>query len=396
MRVLIVTNLFPNGVEPLRGLFNKQQIAELAKAHEVTVIAPVPWFPRRLASAARLGRWARAASVPERETIDGIVVHHPRHLVTPKIGRLCYGWWYFLGIRRTAEALHRAQPFDVILATWAYPDVFGAALLARRLGRPLVAKVHGSDIHVAARGALRRRLIAWGLRQARAVVAVSEPLKEAMVGLGVDPARIILIPNGVDRERFRSKGRREARAALGLPPGGRRVIFVGNLEPVKGPDVLLAALRRLPDDVRVSFVGDGTMRERLRAAADAAGLDGRVQFAGRRPHAEIPLWLCAADVVCMPSRSEGCPNALLEALACGRPVVASRVGGIPALLRDPSLGVLVPAGDPAALAAALRSSLEDAWSPEQIRRAVADRGWTQSAERLAEVLAAAGNGRAAS
>ena len=403
MRALIVTNLFPNRVEPDRGVFNAQQFAQLAKRCDLTIVAPVPWFPKAACPHTNLvgvgawlrrvaPRWSSYARVPDAETLGGIPVHHPRHLVIPNVARALYGWLFFLGVRRTVWRLHRQRPCDVILATWAYPDVFGAALLARRLRRPLVAKVHGSDLHLFARGPIRRRLIAWALRQADAVVAVSEPLREALVRLGVNPSRIALIPNGVDRERFRSKDRREAREALGLAPEGRRIVFVGNLVPVKGPDVLLEAMRRLPGDVRVSFVGDGMLQEELVRMAQADGLGGRVQFAGRRPHAEIPLWLCAADVMCLPSRSEGCPNIVLEALACGRPVVATAVGAIPELLQSGECGILVPPQQPAALAEALTRSFEQPWSPEQIRRAVMARGWEESAGRLAELLQAARNG----
>lgn len=394
MRALIVTNLFPNRVEPGRGVFNQQQFAELAKRCDLTVVAPVPWFPRAAWLRRLAPRWSRCAQAPDAETIGGISVHHPRYVVIPNAARALYGWLFFLGIRCTVQRLHQEKPCDVILATWAYPDVFGAALLARRLRRPLVAKVHGSDIHLFARGPIRRRMIAWALGRCSAVVAVSESLREALVGLGVNPARIVVIPNGVDRERFRSKDRREARQALGLPPEGRRIVFVGNLVPVKGPDVLLEAMRRLPGDVCLSFVGDGALREELARMAQAEGLNGRVQFAGRRPHAEIPLWLCAADVVCLPSRSEGCPNALLEALACGRPVVATAVGAIPELLRTGECGIVVPPQQPAALAEALASSLEETWSPEQIRRAVMANGWEESAGRVAELLRAACNGTA--
>ncbi len=392
MRVLIITNLFPNRVEPGRGVFNQQQFAELAKRCDLAVVAPVPWFPRAAWLRRLAPRWARSVQVPDAETIAGIPVHHPRYVVIPKIARALYGWLFFLGVRRTVQRLHQQAPCDVILATWAYPDVFGAALLARRLRRPLIAKVHGSDIHLAARGPVRRRMIAWALRQADAVVAVSEPLRDAMVRFGVEPARIVIIPNGVDRERFRSRSRRDARAALGLAPEGRRIVFVGNLAPVKGPDVLLAAMRRLPGDVRLSFVGDGPMQEYLQALAQSDGLNGRVEFAGRRPHPEIPLWLCASDVVCLPSRSEGCPNALLEALACGRPVVATAVGAVPTLLRSGECGLVVPPDRPAALAEALARSLEETWSPEQIRRAVLANGWEASAGRLAELLTAAQDG----
>ena len=391
MRVLIVTNLFPNSREPGRGVFNRQQVAELARGHRVTVIAPVPWVPLGFG---RLAAGRRFASVPRRETIDGLEVWHPRYLAIPGIGRPLHGVGYFLGIRRTVNAIHRRTPIDVVLATWAYPDVFGAVLAARRIGRPVVAKVHGSDIHLALRLGWRRRAIRWALSHCAAVIAVSESLKQALLALGLEAQRIVVVPNGVDRARFAPMERHAAREALRLRPQGRRIVFVGHLTAVKGLQTLIDAMLQVPGDVRLTLVGEGELAEPLRASAASRGLNGRVEFVGRRPHEEIPLWLNAADVCCLPSLSEGCPNAAVEALACGRPVIASRVGGVPDVVREPACGILVPAGQPQALAQALTAALARPWDAGTIRASIEAWGWAENVERLEAVLQAAAAGAA--
>jgi glycosyltransferase involved in cell wall biosynthesis len=284
------------------------------------------------------------------------------------------------------QDIRQRFPFDRILATWAYPDVFGAVLIARRFRVPLVAKVHGSDINLGVASAWRRGMIVWALRRSAAVVAVSEALKSQLVRLGIAEERIAVIPNGVDAARFTPMDRGEARRAVSLPEGGRRVVFIGHLTDIKGVRVLLDAMARLPADVRLTLVGDGDLRAALEAKAAQPPLRGRVQFAGARPHGEVPLWINAADVCCLPSFSEGCPNAAVEALACGRPVIATSVGGLPELLRRADQGTLVPPGDPAALAQALAQALARRWDPETVKRGISGYGWVENAQRMADLL----------
>ncbi|MBI3320806.1 MAG: glycosyltransferase family 4 protein [Candidatus Omnitrophica bacterium] len=396
MKLLVITNLFPNALEPNRGLFNKQQILELARRSDVKVIAPVPWCPRSRALE-RVTRWSARARVPARERIDGLEVYHPRCVVIPKMGRALYGWLFLWGIERTVRDLHRVFPFDRILATWAYPDVWAAAAIAQRMRLPLVAKLHGSDINLLAGGFWRGRMIRSALRRSRRVVAVSEAMKAAVVRLGVREQQVTVIPNGVDPERFRPMDQAACRARLGLSQGERIILFIGHLVPVKGIADLVEAFRACQAKASVHpcsllLVGDGALREAIRRRITILGLRDRVRLIGPRPHEEIPLWLNAADVLCLPSLHEGCPNVVIEALACGRPVVATAVGGVPELLSDSARGILVPPRDPAALADGLARSLTMHWDTHRIRQAIVERTWRSSAAQLETVLRHAANG----
>jgi glycosyltransferase involved in cell wall biosynthesis len=388
MRALVISNLFPNRAEPGRGLFNQQQFEALPAEWELEVIAPLPWMAR-VPGAAWPEDWRRIAAVPARETIGRITVHHPRYLVVPKIGRRLSGHSLSWSLHPLVRRLHAASRFDVILATWAYPDVFAAVLAGRALGLPVVAKVHGSDVHVASRISWRRRAIRWALTRCAGVVAVSSSLKAELAGFGVPGERIHVVPNGIDVERFHPLDRREARARLSLPLEGRRIVFVGNLAPVKGLPVLLEAAAAVSGDVSFSLVGDGPQRAELAALIKRLGLSGRATLVGRVPHQAIPLWMSAGDLFCLPSVSEGCPNVVVEALACGTPVVASRVGGIPELVRETTSGFLVNPGRPDELAAAIERALAGGWDPAAIRRTVEDRGWAESARRIGALLQSA-------
>jgi glycosyltransferase involved in cell wall biosynthesis len=384
LRVLAITGLFPNPSEPGRGIFNLHLFRALAECCRLEVIAPVAW-PRRGAVPNRETRGS-AAPVPPQEELDGLRVHHPRFAALPALGRVLDGLSESLRLRRQVSALHAAGAVDVVLATWAYPDVVAAASLARRLGVPLIAKVHGSDVNVMGRRWPRRTAISRALRSAAAVVVPSRSLGQAVAELGVEPGRIALIPNGVDASRFRPLDRAAARRRLGLPPSGTRIVFVGNLRSAKGPDVLVEAARLLDDETAVSVVGNGPLRRRLEARIRRLGLGRRVTLAGERPHDEIPYWIAAADVVCVPSRTEGCSNVAREALACGRPVVATSVGGLPELVTGPDLGTLVPPEDAPALAAALRRAVVGVWDGPRIRSRLAGLTWETSASRLVELL----------
>jgi teichuronic acid biosynthesis glycosyltransferase TuaC len=386
LRVLAITKIFPNAAEPLSAPFNRQQFAALARRCHLEVMATVPWFP----GAGLLARWSSAgklAAVPRHDRIAGIAVTHPRTLFIP---RLAYASWGPLYAASIAPVVRRYRgKVDVILGSWAYPDGFAAVLVARMLGVPCVVKLHGSDINVVAKLPGPRRLSAWALPRAARVVAVSRALADEVVALGVSRDRVAIVMNGVDGELFFPRPRELARAELGLPPGPLAV-YVGNLKAVKGVQELAPAwqrtLREVPD-ATLAIVGGGELRDEVAAAV--APLGERVRMIEAQPLARVPLWMAAADVLVLPSRAEGTPNVILEALACGRRVVATAVGGVPDLLTSPELGTLAPPRDPDALGVALAHALRTPYDPDAVARLGSRGGWDASAAALHDVLAGA-------
>jgi glycosyltransferase involved in cell wall biosynthesis len=234
--------------------------------------------------------------------------------------------------------------------------------LGRRAGLPVAIKVHGSDIRGLDRFPGRRRRTAETLRRADAVIAVSRDLADQVVGLGADPARVTVVHNGVDARTFHPGPRREARRRLDLEDVAPIILFVGHLAHVKGLDYLIDACAGLARDgvaFRCYLIGKGPSEDALKQQIARQGLDDRVFLPGPRDHAELADWYRAADVLALPSRSEGYPNVLLEAQACGLPFVASRVGGIPEIA-ERGVGRLVPVGDVAQLAQSLRAAIAEA------------------------------------
>lgn len=229
-------------------------------------------------------------------------------------------------------------------------------IAARLVGAAAIHTFHG--IHHEAYPSLYLRLERALARQSFAVVHVSESQARAAVELGLAPAgRSRVIVNGIDPGRVRAAPPLP-RAAVGLAPDAPVLGTVARFDPIKALDVLLRAFARLDAATRLLIVGDGPEAPRLRALARELGVDGRVVLTGARPDA--PRCLPLMDVYVSASRREGLPLAVLEAMACGRPVVATRVPGHVDVVEDGRTGVLVPADDPAALAAAVAALLADA------------------------------------
>lgn len=370
MRLLIVTSQFPIAGEPNRGRPVYQTIRELAQLATVQVVSPVATYPR----------WARPRSYLFRaadpaQSVPGCSVEYVDYPALPAIsrpfnGRLC---------ARTLDAPLSAFAPDVVLSYWLYPDAYGAMLAARKAGLPLVAGARGSDLRV--RDAISRRLTRPVVHAAQRLLVVSEDLgRVATQDYGAQADRVRVIPNGCDASIFHPTNRNAARDALGLPRDAEVVAYVGRLVAEKGLLELLEACRTLSatrPGLHLVLVGEGPLQEELstRIATDPSL---PVRLAGAQPPNEVARWMAASSLVTLPSYSEGHPNVLVEALACGRPVVATAVGGIPEVV-DASSGVLVPVRDVPALASGLAQVLERDWDEAALARKFS-RDWRQVAE----------------
>lgn len=384
MRLLAITPIFPNRVEPQYGPFNRQQFKALAaQGIDLRVLCAVPYLP----GASIVGAPKRAAALsPLRGTdvIEGLETRYLRRLYVPGIGVPVAIPLYLASLAPHRDLLRWA---DVILATWAYPDGCAAVLAARAVGKPCAIKVHGSDINVIAKKPSARAIMRRILPRADVLIPVSRAMGDELTALDVPRSRIRLVPNGIDRSLFGVRsGRTEARLALGLDPAGPLILFVGRIEPQKGMGELLEAFDRVHrerPDATLALVGDGVWRTRAEAKRSECG--GRLFVAGARPHAEIPLWMSACNVVTLPSYNEGTPNVLLEGLASGRPAVATRVGGIPDVLSDPRSGIVVEPRNATALAGALLAALDRTWPEDEVQRC-GPVTWEDSATELRAVL----------
>jgi teichuronic acid biosynthesis glycosyltransferase TuaC len=353
---------------------------------ELKVVAPVPYYPP-----VPFG-WRRAyRGIRSRETRDGIDVHHPRYSMLPKVSSRFHGALLYRSTVSSVARLRRDYPFDVIDAHYMYPDAYAATRIGQALGVPVVSSARGSDINLIGRIPSLRPLVREAIARSRHVIAVSRALRDAMVALGAAPDRISVIPNGVDTAKFHPIPAQSARAELGLPPG-QILVSVGNLVSNKGFDRLLRALQalqgsgeRAASDLTLVVIGSGPEESRLKRLAIDLGLAPNVRFMGSISHDKLAPWYAAADCFCLATEREGWPNAVLESLACGTPVVATAVGGVPEIVRSESLGVLVGPTD-ADLSAGIRTALSRKWDRAEIARFGASHSWETAAASVFSTL----------
>lgn len=336
------------------------------------------------------------SSTPARETRHGVDVLHPRYLVLPKVGMTIAPFLLALGARRAVQSLlDDGFDFDLIDAHYYYPDGVAAALLARWFGKPLVITARGSDVNLIGQYRLPRRLMGWAARHASATVAVSRALAERLVQIGAASTRLQVLRNGVDTRAFSPEPQAQARQRLGLV-GTPLLLAVGNLLPAKRMDWVIEALsllRRRHPQAQLVVVGDGPERAKLATQVHSLGLTDSVRLVGAVPQAELPAWYSAADLLILASSREGWPNVLLEAMACGTPVVASLVGGVAEVIASDTLGLAVRLESASDLAAAIERTLGASLDRKLVREYAEVMGWAAvsqgQVELFAEVLAVA-------
>jgi teichuronic acid biosynthesis glycosyltransferase TuaC len=296
-------------------------------------------------------------------TVPGVNVEYLHYGALPFVSRLVNG--YTCGRLLTVHA-RRFRP-DIIIGFFLYPVGFGAVAAARDLKVPAIVGVLGSDL-LRVDSYFARVAVGLTMRRASFVLTVSDELRERTIQYGISPERSRTIHNGCDFDVFKPADRNTARAELKVDPGDELIVFTGRLVPNKGLRELIQSVSSLVESrprLRVVCIGEGVMDRELRQRASQSDIKGHVIFVGNANPDEIARWLAASNVFCLPSYSEGCPNVVIEALACGRPVVASNVGGIPELM-DSRCGILVPPRDARQLADALSGALNHPWNPEEI------------------------------
>ena len=377
LNVLMLSTLFPDISRPNFGVFVERQARELASRAEadVTVIAPlgIPPWPLSLAP-----HYAQLRALPRKERWRELTVHRPTFPIIPKVGGRTNVWTMTRAILPLVKKLHAQRPFDVIDASFFFPDGPVAQRLSRALGIPYSVKARGADIHHWGTQRGTRAMVRQAGNAAAGLLAVSGAMRRSMAKMGMDADKIRVHYTGVDLDTFEIADRAAAKATLGF--NGPVVLCVGALIPRKGQDLLVRALPLLPD-VTLLLAGQGQYRRNIESLAQELGVDRRIGFLGSVPHHKLPRIFAAADVMALPSASEGLANAWVESLACGTPIVISDVGGARELLDRPEAGQIV-AREPEAIAAAIRAILDNPPEQEKVREAALRFTWAANGDAL--------------
>lgn len=385
MRLLFVSNLFPDRAVPYFGLDNATVLHWLASRHgwDVRVICPRPTLSP--------GKFFQPGSAWECREMDRDF--QPKFVpvpYVPKFGSIANHTLMAAALRGPMRALRKEFPFDLVLASWLFPDGCAVAQLADETGTPCVLITQGSDTHQYLAMPMRRRHILRAIQQSAGVIARSGDLAKRLATAGADAAKLHTIYNGVDTTVFRPQDRSDARRHLGLSPDARVFLFVGNFLPVKNPQLLVRAFAQYRESSgdtssMLLMAGKGPLEDEVRALGASLGLGSHLKLTGPLASDQIALHMAAADLLCLSSRNEGLPNVILEALACGLPFLSTDVGGISEIV-TPHLGSLVKEGDQDAFAIALLNHAGADQDRTAIARSGSGHSWERAAQEYHELL----------
>jgi teichuronic acid biosynthesis glycosyltransferase TuaC len=361
--ILTTTTLFPNSLQPAHGIFVETRLRRLLEDGKVRarVLAPVPWAPPGLPNPER----RHLRRIPDFEQRNGLEVDHPRYVVIPKIGmNLTPHTLYHAMRRRLARLLDGGAKIDLIDAHYFYPDGVAAAWLGQEFNLPVVITARGTDINLIPEFPRPRRLILEAAHNAAALITVCQALKDQLVEMGVPASKITVLRNGVDLQAFRPKDRSALRAILGV--SGFVLASVGLLIERKGHHLVIEAIRRVPD-ATLLIAGSGPDRPQLEELCARLGVSTRVRFLGSLDQNALCDVYNSADALVLASSREGWANVLLEAMACGTPVLGSAVWGTPEVIARPEAGLLLESRDAKGIVAGIA----------QLRRALPERAATR-------------------
>ena len=385
LRVLTLSTLFPDATRRNFGVFVERQTLGLA-AHpdiELRVVAPVglPPFPLALT-----GRHRALAKLPLGEQWKGVDVYRPRFLALPGTQGRFHVANLTRALRPMLTDLRRDFPFDVIDASFFFPDGPAAVALGEHFGVPVSIKARGSDIHVWGKtGPVASQILAAG-KAANGLLAVSAAMKRDMVALGMPAERIRVHHTGVDLGQFAPTDRTAAKARFGVK--GTLIVALGNLNERKGHQIVIDAVKSLPA-ATLLIAGEGPYRAALATSIAEAKLGERVRLLGAIPHHQMADLLGAADVMALASANEGLANAWVEALACGTPIVITDVGGAPEVVTERAYGRIV-GRSPAGFASGIAAVLADHTPPATVRAGAERFTWEANTAALYEHLSGLG------
>ncbi len=349
-RLLFISTIFPSKLAQRHATYNAQLLSSLENFFNIDVINPISWVHKI------------RDKISYTEGRDGITIYHPTYWYTPRVLRGYYGLFYYLSIKSCLSKLMKEKKYDTVFSSWLYPDGWTAAHISSLYGIPVYLMAIGTDGNRLEKGSMVATHTIEAISRANKTISVSKALRDKLITVGADPDKIIVMHTGVDRSIFHKMDKAIIRNEMGFAVDDPLILFVGNLIKTKGLDELADAFGSLAGDgqfkrAKLVIAGIGEYEDRFKKRLKAIGMFHRTIFKGSCSLPVVAKLMNAADVVCLPSYSEGLPNVVLEALSCNAKVVASDVGGIPELKENHENLYLVPPRDSGRLVAVLKSAL---------------------------------------
>lgn len=387
VRLLIISDRYPHEHDSISSSFVKSQVDCLKEYVEhIYVVALTPFVPRFMSRLQFMNpRWRRDAFARNYE-YDNVSVYFARYLSLPF--EFSWGWRGDAALKAVEKILKKKNiNFDLIHAHFTYPSGYVGKKMKNKFKVPLIITGHGYDIYD-----LPFKNLQWNmtihdiLTASDLIITPSRSNCKMIAKLGIPNKKICVMPNGYNSNLFIKRSTTDARKKLNMPEDKRIILNVGHLEIAKGHEYLIRAVEKIShEDVVCLIVGSGGLERKINHMIYSLNLDKYVKLLGARSHSEIPLWMNACDVFVLPSISESFGIVQIEAMACGKPVVATRNGGSEEIVINDRLGILVEPRDPEALAQAILQALKREWDYEYIREYAQQFTWERIAERIVEV-----------
>lgn len=386
--LLVISSRYPHKYDSFKSIFIYSQIEELKKDFEkVMIISTTPFTPKFYKNWKESKR--RADSFAKNYTYDNVEVYFTRNFVAPidtfKRFRGFQGYLTSLRILKKTKF----KP-ELIHAHFTWPSGYVAMKLKEELKIPYIITSHGYDAYdLPFRNKFYYNIVNRVLNNADEIITVSKNQKDIMIKkFDIPSAKIFVIPNGFDQKLFHSLNKNSIRRKLSLPLDKKILLTVGNLKPVKGQKYLVKAAKKVikkNKDLLFIVIGDGPERDNLNKEIIRSNLKDNFILAGAKPYSEIPSWINACDVFVIPSLNEAGPSVLLEALACGKPVIGTKVGIIPEIIPKDNLGLVVPPGDADALVDGILKMLNTSWDENYIQNCVKKYTWDNVVTQILKV-----------
>lgn len=367
-KILAISYLFPNCQQPNHGIFVLNRLTAMSKYADITIINPIPDSPFHRF----IDKFKPLKKIPESETMNGLTVYHPRFLSIPGYLKSIEINSYKRAVQKVIDSI--GFDFDVVDLHWTFPDLPTGHYLSNRYDVPFNVTLRGMEAFHIQDNDIRQQVVKKYLKNVTKVISLSEEMATTADQLAQTGNRTAVIRNGVDTDKFYYLDQAESRTVLGLPQDKQIILGVGALIHRKGFDLVIKALSALTQQEKfqnlVFYIlgsegAEGDYRAELKRYVTEHNLEDHVVFQGAVPNQQLVTWYNAVDVFCLSSRGEGSPNVLTEALACGTPAVATKVGSVPEIMAsEPDLGEVIENDNLADLTKSLDAVLSNTYDRE--------------------------------